>query len=174
MSADEKIYFSYNEIHRTIEQLSKQILASDYSFDVIVAIGTGGFIPARMLKTYINKPIYTVGLSYYDEQDKPTDTPKKIQWIDEVENKLEGKRILLVDEVDDTRVTLSYCLNELYSHKPEEVGVAVLHNKKKTKRAEFPVALERYFAGREINDLWICYPWDAKDIDAHDVLVSEQ
>ena len=168
MSDIVKCYFTYNEIHRTIRELSEQIIDSNFQFDVIVAIGTGGFIPARMLKTYINKPILTVGLSYYDEQDRPTDRPKKIQWIDEVENKLEGKRVLLVDEVDDTRVTLSYCLNELYSHQPSEIGVAVLHNKLKDKGASFPTALKRYFAGREIEDVWVCYPWDAQDIDAHD------
>ncbi|NCD32310.1 MAG: phosphoribosyltransferase [Spartobacteria bacterium] len=169
-----KCYFTYNEIHRTIQQLSQQIINADFQFDLIVAIGTGGFIPARMLKTYINKSILTVGLSYYDEQDRVTDQPKKIQWIDEVENKLEGKRILLVDEVDDTRVTLSYCLNELYSHNPSEIGVAVLHNKKKAKGASFPSKLKRYFAGREIDDAWVCYPWDAKDIDAHDALAAAQ
>ncbi len=54
----------------------------------IVAIGTGGGIPARILKTFISRPILTVGFSYYDENNQPKAVPEKIQWIDEVETKL--------------------------------------------------------------------------------------
>jgi len=27
--------------------------------------------------------------------------------------------------------------------------------------------VKRYFAGRTIEDRWVTYPWDAKDIDEH-------
>jgi hypoxanthine phosphoribosyltransferase len=94
--------------------------------------------------------------------------PQKIQWIDETEKQLEGKKVLLIDEVDDTRATLSYCVHELLSNKPKDIAVLVLHNKKKKKDAEFPPQITRYYAGLEIEDLWIKYPWDADDIDAHD------
>ena len=110
MDTPRKIYFSYNQIHNTIKTLAQKITDSGYDPDIIVAIGTGGFIPARMLKTFLPRPILTVGLSYYDSNNQPKDTIEKIQWIDEVEQKLEGKRILLVDEVDDSRFTLEYCL----------------------------------------------------------------
>lgn len=135
MSEVKKQYLTYNQIHETIKKLSSEIVNSGFNPDVIVAIGTGGFIPARILKTFINRPILTVGLSYYDENNQPKAAPEKIQWIDEVETKLKGKKILLVDEVDDSRVTLEYCLRELLSHEPLEMAVAVLHNKKKEKEA---------------------------------------
>ncbi|MGC9313690.1 MAG: phosphoribosyltransferase, partial [Sediminispirochaetaceae bacterium] len=109
MAGPEKMYFTYNDIHKTIKKMAAQIDSAGYEPELMVAIGTGGFIPARMLKTFLNKPIYTVGISYYDLQNKPKDSPQKIQWIDEVEKKLQGKKILLVDEVDDSRVTLEYC-----------------------------------------------------------------
>ncbi len=167
-----KYYLTYNEIHKTVAGLSRKIEASGYNPDVIVAIGTGGFIPARMLRTFVDRPILTVGLSYYDEHNRPNETPRKIQWIDEVENKLEGKKVLLVDEVDDSRVTLEYCLRELLTHKPAEMAVAVLHNKHKEKRGIIPEAVSRYYAGEELEDYWICYPWDAVDIDEQERLAS--
>jgi hypothetical protein len=165
MSEPEKIYYSYNQIHSTIGEIAKQIEASGYDPEVMVAIGTGGFIPARMLKTFINRPILTVGISYYDRDNKPQGSPQKIQWIDEVEKKLTGKRILLVDEVDDSRVTLEYCLRELLKHQPAQIAVAVLHNKQKEKRGRIPEEVELYYAGRELPDKWVCYPWDATDIE---------
>jgi len=161
----ERIFFSYNDIHRTIRTLAEKIEESGYVADVIVAIGAGGFIPARILRTYIQLPILTVGLSYYDKDNNPQDFPRKIQWIDEVEHKLTGKKILLVDEVDDSRVTLEYCLRELMRHDPEEIAVAVLHNKRKEKRGVIPDEVSHYFSGIELDDRWICYPWDADDID---------
>ena len=167
MSSEDKIYLSYNEIHRTIKKLAGEIIESGYDPDLIVAIGTGGFIPARIIKTFINRPILTVGLSLYGKDNKPKAAPEKIQWIDEVEKKLKGKKVLLVDEVDDSRTTLEYCLRELLSDDPTEIAVAVLHNKLKEKRGVIPDEITRYYFGEELEDRWICYPWDAVDIDVH-------
>ncbi len=174
MSEPEKLFLTYNEIHQTVKSLSEKIIAEKSVPEVMVAIGTGGFIPARILKTFLDRPIYTVGISYYDLENKPKNSPQKIQWIDEVEKKLAGKRVLLVDEVDDSRVTLEYCLKELIKHRPAEISVAVLHNKLKEKRGSFPPEVTRYFYGIELPDKWICYPWDADDIDFQDRMAAER
>ena len=170
---DTKIYVTYNDIHKAVKRLARRVIESDFDPDVIVAIGSGGFIPARILKTFINRPIYAVGISYYGIDNIPMDTPQKIQWIEEVQQKLAGKKILLIDEVDDTRVTLSYCLEELLSHDPEEIAVLVIHNKKKVKQAKFPDAITRYYAAFDVEDRWIRYPWDAPDIEEHDTCAQE-
>lgn len=162
-----KYHISYRQIHRTVKAMAAEIVADGYDPDVIVAIGTGGFIPARILKTFIDRPILTVGIRLYDKDNKPADYPRKVQWIDEVEKKLKGKKILLVDEVDDTRTTLEYCLKELLSNEPAETAVAVIHKKNKAKRGAIPEAVQRYYVGEEVEDIWIAYPWDAQEIDAH-------
>ncbi len=166
LAMGDKLYLSYRQIHRTVRSLAARIKADGFEPDVIVAIGTGGFIPARMIKTYIDLPILTVGIRAYDSNNQ-LERPRKIQWIDEVEKKLTGKKILLVDEVDDTRTTLEYCLTELNSHSPAETAVAVLHHKQKPKLGVIPNFVERYYAGVDIEDVWIAYPWDAEDIDEH-------
>jgi uncharacterized protein len=169
----DKLYFTYAEIHETVRTLAERITAGGFEPDVMVAIGTGGFIPARILKTFLRKPILTVGLVYYGDDSKPTEGPRIIQWIDEVEKRLTGKKILLVDEVDDSRVTLGYCIRELLRHNPEEIGVAVLHDKKKSKTGSIPVEVKFYIAGAEVEDRWICYPWDAIDINQHERIAKE-
>ena len=162
-----KFYVSYNTVHTLVKKLAGELMATGYDPDVIVAIGSGGFIPARIIKTFINRPIYAVGISYYGLDNKHRDHPTKIQWIDEVQSQLVGKKVLLIDEVDDSRATLAYCVGELLKYEPEEIAVLVLHNKLKEKDVDFPVEITRYFAGMEIPDLWIKYPWDAEDIEAH-------
>ena len=163
----DKYWFTYEDIHKTALDISNRVKASGFEPDVIVAIGSGGFIPARIMRTFLGKPILAVGVAYYDSDDKPSDLPRKVQWIEEAEKKLAGRRILLVDEVDDSRTTLEYCVRELLRHKPSEIAVAVLHNKLKEKRGSIPPEVKRYFAGLDVKDRWICYPWDALDIDAH-------
>ncbi|MBU0934305.1 MAG: phosphoribosyltransferase [Spirochaetes bacterium] len=164
----DKYRFTYNDIHRTVRSLAERIGQSGYQADVIVAIGSGGYIPARILRTFIDKPILTVGVAYYDANNKPSKMPRKVQWIEEAERILQGQRILLVDEVDDSRATLEYCVRELLSHRPSSIAVAVLHNKLKHKKGSMPAEVALYLAGRDLEDKWICYPWDAEDIDDHD------
>jgi hypoxanthine phosphoribosyltransferase len=161
-----KLFVTYEDIHKHCAKLAADIKADGWEPEVIVAIASGGFIPARILKTFLKKNIYVVGLQRYDDDHAVRAVPLKIQWIDEVEKKLTGRRVLLVDEVDDTRVTLAFCLAELFRHNPAEIRVAVLHQKKKPKEASFPEGVTVYQA-HEIDDVWIKYPWDAFDIDAH-------
>ncbi len=168
IDTDGRYFLSYEHIHLSVRALAERIRDAGFHPDLIVAIGSGGFIPARILKTFLEIPIFTVGISYYGPDNKPSPAPRMIQWIDEVEKKLAGRRILLVDEVDDSRVTLEYCLRELLQHSPAEIAVAVLHNKKKEKKGTLPAGVSRYFAGEELDDKWICYPWDAQDITAHE------
>ena len=90
---------------------------------------------------------------------------KKVQWFDEtsgVGRLVRGKRVLVVDEVDDTRTTLQYCCEELMrTNRPAAIAVAVVHNKLKEKKGALPKSVE-YMAGADVPNCWNCYPWDAE------------
>jgi len=127
----------------------------------MVAIGGGGFLPARILRTTLQIPIYTVSLELYNESlNVPQEEVMCRQWVDS--DVVTGKKVLVVDEVDDTRRTLAFCLQELTTQGcPKAVAVAVVHNKLKHKRASLPEDV-LYFAAAEVPDQWNCYPWDAE------------
>jgi uncharacterized protein len=163
----EKLYITYEQIHKLVKKIADEIKNSGWEPDYIVAIASGGFIPARILKTFLKKDIFVVGLKRYSGSDIVYETPVKIQWLDEVEKKIKGKKILLVDEVDDTRVTLSYCLYELLRHSPAEIRVAVLHQKIKQKKGVFPPEIKHIYEADTVYDTWIKYPWESEDIDSH-------
>ena len=169
----EKTYISYNQIHNTIIDLSEKIKDSGFEPDLMVAIGTGGFIPARMAKTFLNIPILTVGIAYYDLDDNPTDKPAITQWLDRPEKQIKGKKVLLVDEVDDTRATIGFCLDELKKHEPAEIALLVIHNKEKKKKHEVPSWINHYFIGENFQDQWICYPWDAEDTEFQEKMAKK-
>ncbi|KAG0021382.1 hypoxanthine-guanine phosphoribosyltransferase [Podila clonocystis] len=130
-----KIHVSYNQIHTMIkETVDSMHLNEDFQPDIMVAIGGGGFIPARILRTFLKKKnnknisIQAIGLSLYEDLEiwkashKEDETPIaaepeviKTQWLnfDSSETSLIGRNILIVDEVDDTRRTLAYAVREL-------------------------------------------------------------
>jgi uncharacterized protein len=168
----DKYYFTYTEIHKTIQTSAKDILTSGFMPDYILAIGGGGFIPARILRTFITKPLITVSLSRYKNSGEIVDIPIKHQWVESINVDLNGKKILLVDEVDDCRTTLEYCINELFKTYDMELAVYVLHNKKKEKHGKIPKEVKHVFIGKEIENKWINYPWDALDIEAHEFIAN--
>ncbi|KAL1918026.1 uncharacterized protein VTP21DRAFT_3292 [Calcarisporiella thermophila] len=200
----EKRYYSYDQIHRLIkESVEKHDLREGWKPDVILAIGGGGFIPARILRTFLKRPdnrsvpIQAVGLRLYEElesgESRMGDKVVRTQWLHFGEGEEEaaaaalvGKRILIVDEVDDTRTTLAYAVLELQKDLERlarlrglegfggtKIGVFVVHNKLKPKRAELPVEVD-YFSAEDVKDAWCVYPWDVEDIEEHTRIANEK
>lgn len=110
---DDHYRITYDEIHLLIAATAKHILGT-FSPDVLIAIGGGGFYPARVLRTFlkrkagngklVNVPIQAIGLSLYEdlgqeEKEKESSGPSSMgrigttvvrtQWLDAP--KREGK-----------------------------------------------------------------------------------
>lgn len=144
----EKVYVTYNQVrlqknrqaacselqlltrlqvHKLCQASADQIL-NDFKPNLMIAIGGGGYVPARILRSFLkrpgsaNIPIQAIGLSLYetlsgsDPVEASGTKVTRTQWLDlsslETAN-LVGKNILIVDEVDDTRTTLEYAVREL-------------------------------------------------------------
>ncbi|CAD6504437.1 BgTH12-06167 [Blumeria graminis f. sp. triticale] len=204
-------YLTYNEVHKLCQEAAPRIL-SEFKPQLIIAIGSGGYVPARMLRSLLKQPgapdipIQAIGLSFYrhnpqseysaaissESSQQPTTKVIRTQWLDfhnqtQIKS-LVGKRILIVDEVDDTRSTLAFAVSELKNDieqarkiSNEEVSettfnIFVLHNKIKEKEGKLPdeILLNHYIAARTVEDVWISYPWEAKDIDEHDKLARNK
>ncbi|CCE65110.1 hypothetical protein TPHA_0J02890 [Tetrapisispora phaffii CBS 4417] len=203
--AVQKQYISYNNVHQLCQSSATKI--KEFKPDLIIAIGGGGFIPARILRTFLKEEdgptirIFAIILSLYEriagsDVEEAGVKVNRTQWIDYEQCKLDlvGKNVLIVDEVDDTRTTLHYALNELQKDandqaaakglNPEEpankttFGIFVLHNKLKPKKADLPEDMikdeKRYFAARHVPDHWLAYPWESTDIVYHTKMAIEQ
>ncbi|KAK5952120.1 hypoxanthine-guanine phosphoribosyltransferase [Knufia fluminis] len=198
----EKIYVTYNQIHKLCQEAAPKIL-NEFKPNLMIAIGGGGYVPARILRSFLkqpgspNIPIQAIGLSLYEQLSDggPVEAPgtkvTRTQWLDlsslEMAN-LIGKHVLIVDEVDDTRTTLEYAVRELEKDvetarkeqgrsEKTTFSIFVLHNKDKTKKGHLPVEMlenDRYIAAVTVGDVWICYPWEAEDIDEHDSMAAKQ
>ena len=143
-------------MHKLCQEAAPEILAK-FQPQLLIAIGGGGYVPARILRSFLKKPgspnipIQAIGLSLYESlpttnvEEQPGTKVTRTQWLDlsalgEMDN-LVGKRILIVDEVDDTRTTLEYAVRELEKDvetarerlggEKTEFGIFVLHVSKR-------------------------------------------
>ncbi|KAJ9216720.1 hypothetical protein DTO166G4_1566 [Paecilomyces variotii] len=164
----QKFYVTYNQVHKLCQKSAEKIL-NEFHPNLMIAIGGGGYVPARILRSFLkragepNIPIQAIGLSLYEDLgrgDDPEEAPgtkvTRTQWLDlsslEMSN-LIGKNILIVDEVDDTRTTLEYAVRELQKdveQAQQQLGrqgekttfsIFVLHNKNKEKRGKLPAEM---------------------------------
>ena len=150
-----KIHYPYNLIHSIIKRTSDKII-NEFKPDIILAIGGGGLIPARILRTYIDVPVYVITIKAYNNDDSLNPELKVIQWINE---NLRNKKVLIVDEIDDTRTSLEFCIRRLKKiNDANDLGVFVVHNKIKQKKGV--INNIKYFSGEDIEDKWIVYPWE--------------
>jgi hypoxanthine phosphoribosyltransferase len=164
-----KLWVSYPEIHELVrigcEELSKR-----YVPDFLVGISGGGLMPVRLAKTFFKEyagkeiPIYVIGISNYDSNNDLLPEPIITQGLDEiVKNSIKNKKILLVDEVDDTRKTLEKASNYLLEFRIKELKILVLHSKEKEKSGKLPENVELFYV-KKVPDVWINYQWDFKKI----------
>ncbi|KAF3356890.1 hypothetical protein VdG1_03448 [Verticillium dahliae VDG1] len=147
MAEIEKIYVTYNDVHKLCQESAAEILAN-FKPHLMIAIGGGGYVPARILRYFLrqpgspNIPIQAIGLSLYESLPETlagTETPG----VPEVP----GTR------VDDTRTTLEYAVKEL--EKDVEAARRRLGTDEKT-HARHALSWLRLTAGHA----YVAYPAD--------------
>lgn len=155
-----KINLSYETIVKDIRKLAMNINNSDTKYDAIISIAGGGLIPSRLLRNYLNIPIYSINVKFYNNNNEINNEGQIIQWLSDKEiQELSGKNVLIVDDLDDTRTTLLFIIDKLKHYSFNKIGIAVLYNKKKDKSGEIPLFCE-YFIVKDVDNHWINFPWE--------------
>jgi len=149
----EYIILGWDDIYNLTLQLSERVVESGFEPNVIIGIARGGWIPARILSDVLyTQTMWNVRIEYYTELGIRGPEPRVTQPLSVP---LEGKRILLVDEVADTGESLSHAVEYVESLGVSEVRTAVLHLK--------PTSMIRpdYYI-QEVS-AWIVYPWEIRE-----------
>ena len=96
---------SFKEISERLKQMYLP------EIDLVIGIGSGGVPPATFVAFYLNADLEIMTMNYRDEKNNPRfDEPKVLHkplWS------LEGKRILLVDDVSVSGKTMNAALELL-------------------------------------------------------------
>jgi len=132
-------------------QLAQEIRAADIKVDMIVAIGRGGYMPARILSDLLGiMNLTSFKIEHYRGSRKSPQAVIKYPLVADINR----QHILLVDDVSDSGDTFAVALEHVHSKgNPAQVQTAVLHHK--TVSSFEP----DYFAEVVKEWRWIIYPW---------------
>jgi len=138
----------WSEIYDACIELADQIKRSGFNPEIIVGVARGGWIPARILSDLLgNTYVASIRVEFYKGVGE---TAKKPIVSQQVSTSVEGKRVLVVDDVADTGESLTKVRQDLLSRGASQVKIATLHYKPKS-------ILRPDFYVRETS-AWIVYP----------------
>lgn len=151
MSEDMKFEVpTVSEIYDYIAEIASEIKSSDIKIDSIIGIARGGMVPARFISDFLLIPdIKIVYAGFYIGPKKHMDKPIIYTPLEE---SLEGKNVLIVDDVADTGETIIAVIDHLKEKGAENIYVAVIYVKPWNKA---PID----FYAKE-TDAWIVFPWE--------------
>ena len=142
---------SVEEVVSAADDLARQIRASDFRPDTIVAIARGGFMPARFLCDFLHvHKLLSLKVEHYtsgarEKQRAAVTVP--------LAGDVRGEQVLLVDDVNVSGDTLVAARPHLEGFDPAAVRTAVLHEKASTQcPADFHSQAVQEWR-------WILYPW---------------
>ncbi|WP_455555612.1 phosphoribosyltransferase [Comamonas sp.] len=125
------LYVSYDEYHGLIEKLALKIHQSGWEFDTILCLARGGLRPGDILSRIFDKPLAIMSTSSYRAEAGKVQGHLDIgRFIATPKGEIAG-RVLLVDDLADTGVTLNAVVKRLKeNYEPiSELRTAVIWTK---------------------------------------------
>lgn len=178
----EKKYYDWGSVREWVNRISFQMYKDEWRPDYIVGLTRGGLIPSVIMSNALDIPMHTLSVSLRDNPDTESNlwmsedafgySNKEFDTINGelVTSFSEGKKILIVDDINDTGATLNWivddwtrnCLpNDCHweSVWGNNVRFAVLVDNLSSKFYH-----KINYCGMEINkaekDVWIVFPWE--------------
>ena len=107
------LYVSWDEYHMLIERLALKIHASQWAFDQILCLARGGLRPGDVISRVFDKPLAIMSTSSYRAEEGTIQGRLDIaKYITLPKGDLAG-RVLLVDDLSDSGVTLQAVVDRL-------------------------------------------------------------
>ena len=144
---------SWDEAYRLSRKLARAIKSSRYDPDLVIAIGRGGYVPARIVCDFLLHSLLTsIKIEHWDIAacKRPQTSVRFPLAVD-----VRGQKILIVDDVTDTGDTLKAAIDYVKSEGAGQIKTAVMQHK--TSSAIVP----DYYADLISDWRWIIYPWAA-------------
>jgi hypoxanthine phosphoribosyltransferase len=139
------------EIYAASYKLASLIMKSQLVFDTVIAIARGGFPIARFICDFLN--IHHLGAMQIIHYTAGANEVAKMQIIASVNIAVEGKKILLIDDVNDTGKTLLVARDHILAMHPALLKTAVIHEKPDT------VFTVDFVAEKIPEWKWLIYQW---------------
>ena len=146
------VLISEDEIQARVRELAATISGDYGDHDELVLVGVlkGAFVFLADLARRLTIPrmIEFIAVSSYGSGSKSSGA---VRLVMDVRGNIEGKHVLIVEDIVDTGHTLKYLIGMLESHRPASVKTCALV--RKAERAEVDVHVD--YLGFDIPDKWV-------------------
>lgn len=144
---------TWDEIYEFLLNITDKIKESGFKPDLIVGISRGGWPPARIISDLLENPkLANVAAEFYvgvaETKGEPTVTQP-------VSASVEGKKVLVVDDVADTGKSLRLVRSHLKKKGATEVRITTIYYK------PWSVLVPDYY--EKETSSWIVFPWERKE-----------
>jgi hypoxanthine phosphoribosyltransferase len=147
-----EVLISEEDIHARVLELATAISADYEDADDLVMVGVlkGSFIFLADLSRRLSIPrtIEFIAVSSYGNGSVASGA---VRLVMDVRGNIEGKHVLIVEDIVDTGHTLKYLIGMMKSHRPASVKTAALV--RKAESAEVDVTID--YLGFDIGDEWV-------------------
>ena len=159
-----KVYYTDQDVKRYVHHIIRSMNDEGWRPDYIVGLTRGGLVPANMLSQYLNIPMHTLKVSLRDDANPPE---SNLWMAEEAFN--QSKKILVVDDINDSGATLNWIKQDWQSscHPYSETWNDVWSN-----NVRFAVLINNEaseyrdpdYIGKMINKYenpeWCVFPWE--------------
>jgi hypoxanthine phosphoribosyltransferase len=122
-SDDQHLWVCWDAYHRAIEQLALLVQQSGWQFDQVLCLARGGLRPGDVLSRIFDVPLAILSTSSYRAGSGTLQGELDIGKFIALSKGSLGGRILLVDDLVDSGVTLQKVQLHLQAHFPAVTGV---------------------------------------------------
>src|SRR5439155_7961789 len=141
--------FTADQIARRVKELGTQI-ESDYDGKELVLLGVlkGSFIFISDLARAIDLPLSIdfSGLSSYGDESESSGV---VKISSDLTKPIEGKHVVIVEDIVDTGLTMRYLLENLATRRPASVRLCALLEKPVRARVKVPIDYKGFTIGDE-------------------------
>lgn len=125
-----KVYISQEQIAKRVAEIGEQI-SKDFAGETVVLLGVlkGAAIFLSDLSRHISldASFDFISVSSYGNSKQNSG---EVRMLKDVDQSMEGKNIILVEDILDTGLTLTFLSKVLKAHKPKAFKIAALLDKK--------------------------------------------
>ncbi len=135
----EKVLVTSEDIQAKAKELGEKI-TNDYKEKdlVLICILKGGVFFLTDLAKHIELPV-TIDFMAVSSYGKSAESSGVVKIIKDLDESIKGKDILIVEDIIDTGLTLSYLVENLKSREPNSVKICTLLDKPEKRKANVEV-----------------------------------
>ena len=133
------ILVTEEQIGEAVYRLGRQ-LSEDYAGKDLLLVGVlkGALMFIVDLARAINLPV-TMDFMAVASYGASTETSGIVRILKDLDSSIEGKHVLVVEDIVDSGLTLNYILETLRTRNPASVRVCALLNKRERRRSDVPI-----------------------------------